>query len=98
MWNIIVIIVVVNHDDCSDCDENKTQFDNADVVGYKCKMLTLMIGSMTAIETNDVDHNDDTDDDDVDEVDDVDDARLRGGVVAKSGAGSQFGSAPAVAT
>ena len=58
-----------------------------------------MIGSMTAIEKNDNDDNDDADDvDDVDEVDDVDDARLVGGVVAKSGAGSQFGSAPAVAT
>ena len=67
--------------------KTKHEFDNVDVVGYKCKMLTLMIGSMTAIEKND---NDD--------ADDVDDARLRGGVVAKSGAGSQFGSAPAVAT
>ena len=76
--------------------KTKHEFDNVDVVGYKCKMLTLIIGSMTAIEKND---NDDADDvDDVDEVDDVDDARLRGGVVAKSGAGSQFGSAPAVAT
>ena len=79
--------------------KTKHEFDNVDVVGYKCKMLSLMIGSMTAIEKNDNDDNDDADDvDDVDEVDDVDDARLRGGVVAKSGAGSQFGSAPAVAT
>ena len=80
--------------------KTKHEFDNADVVGYICKILTLMIGSMTAIEKkNDNYDNDDADDvDDVDEVDDVDDARLRGGVVAKSGAGSQFGSAPAVAT
>ena len=54
---------------------------------------------MTAIEKNDDDDDDDADNvDDVGEVDDVDDARLAGGVVAKSGAGSQFGSAPAVAT
>ena len=46
----------------------------------------------------DGDDDDANDGDDDDEVDDVDDARLAGGVVAKSGAGSQFGSAPAVAT
>ena len=57
-------------------------------------MLTLIIGGMAAIEEK---KDDDDDADDVDDVDDVD-ARLAGGVVAKSGAWSQFGSAPAVAT
>ena len=32
--------------------KTKHEFDNVDVVGNKCKMLTLMIGSMTAIEKN----------------------------------------------
>ena len=81
--------------------KTKQIFNNANFVGYKCKMLTLIIRGMTTIEKNDDDVDDADYVDDVDdnhEVDDVDDARLAGGVVAKSGAGSQFGSAPAVAT
>ena len=40
LTTMIVVIVM----------KTKHEFDNVDVVGYKSKMLTLMIGSMAAIE------------------------------------------------
>ena len=39
--------------------KTKHRFNNANVVGNKCKMLTLIIGGMTAIEKNDDDDDDD---------------------------------------
>ena len=59
--------------------KTKHRFDNADVVGYKCKMLTFMIGRIKSgpgsnmLKIAIMKKNDDDDDDDADDADDDDD-------------------------